>query len=243
MNKWSDMRNIVLGIVLVLCVAGCASRTEPTRYYRDSQYKILSKSNMGNYLNEAFRRIREREPSTQWSVVDEKESSIRIRCEWRNNAFDINLLLKDEGYNVEYVSSRNLNANADGSVMYYAYNKLVGYFLEELWDINHGRYTDPLHKATRSSFTGGDYWTEHNPQNAAQAIRSISRQRGRSAVAQDGVIVAADDGVVCPFCKKTIAENVRFCPECGKALVKLCPQCHKPVSGKFCGDCGQKVGE
>ena len=235
------MKNVILPVIFLASIFGCASRTEPTRRYRDAPYKILTKANMSSYMDEAFRRVREREPSTRWAVVDETSGSIRVRCAWRSNSFDIALLLKDSGYNVEYITSKNLNANEDGSVMYYAYNKLVGYFLEELWDINHGRYTDPLRKATRSSFTGGDYWAEHNPQNAAQAIQSISRQSARAKNAQDGILVSIDNGIVCHFCKKQITDGNRFCPECGKPLVKICQKCQKPVSGRFCGNCGQKM--
>ncbi len=231
----------VLFALFLFAFVGCASRTEPTTYYRDMPYRRLTKLNIVNYLNEVFRRVREREPSLKWSVVNKTPDFLRIRCSWRRNSFDIALVLKEKGYNVTYITSENLCANEDGSRMYYAYNKFVGYFLEELWDINNGIYTDPLRKATRSTAFGGDYSGELNPQNAAQAIRSLSMQNERAANAQVGIIASACTAVPCPFCKKDIPEDVRFCPECGKALVKICPKCQKPVSGKFCGDCGQKI--
>ena len=231
----------ILTAMLSLTLVGCATRTEPTKHYKDTPYKILTKMNMANYLGEAFRRVREREPALKWSVVDETPESFRIHCAWRKNSFDIALVLKEKGYNVEYITSENLKANEDGSEMYYAYNKFVGYFMEEMWDINQGIYTDPLRKATRSTFFGGDYWNEHNPQNAAQALQSFSRQNARAANAQDGMLVSTVQTIQCPFCKKEIGEGTRFCPECGKSLVKVCPKCQTPVTGKFCSSCGQKV--
>ena len=231
----------ILFALLSFVLVGCATRTEPTTHYRDMPYRRLTKLNISNYLNEVFRRVREREPSLKWSVVGRTSESFRIRCAWRRNSFDIALVLKEKGYNVAYITSENLGANEDGSRMYYAYNKFVGYFLEELWDINNGIYTDPLRKATRSTAFGGDYWSEQSPQNAAQAIQSLSLQNARAANAQVGAMVSASAAVSCPFCKKDIDADVRFCPECGKALVKVCPKCQKPSSGKFCGDCGQKV--
>lgn len=233
-------------VIIVFSVAGmlfggCASRVVPTDHYEDKKYVVVQKANVGQYLDEVFRRIREREPSTHWSVVESKPDAIRIRCAWRKNSFDINLVLKEKTYNVEYVCSQNLHANADGSRMYYAYNKLVKYFMEELFDVNHGRYTDPLHKATRSSFMGGDYLREHNPQTVGDVMRSINSQNARAGTAVDGVTISSERNVTCPHCGKVIDQGMRFCPECGKPLVKTCPKCGKLVRGRFCGDCGTKV--
>jgi membrane protease subunit (stomatin/prohibitin family) len=51
--------------------------------------------------------------------------------------------------------------------------------------------------------------------------------------------------VRCPECKKDIAADSKFCPDCGANLAATtkCPKCAKelPASSKFCPDCGTKM--
>ena len=50
----------------------------------------------------------------------------------------------------------------------------------------------------------------------------------------------------CRQCQATIAQNVKFCPQCGaqSPLTLFCSGCGKGVSASdsFCGDCGSPVG-
>lgn len=235
------MKKVLIALLAIITLFGCASRVEPTKYYRDFKYVRLSKSSMLDYMGETFRRVREREPSTKWEVVGANSDAIRVRCSWRSNAFEIDVVLMRDAYNIRYVSSQNLNANDDGSIMYYAYNKLVGYFLEELYDINHGRYTDPLRKSTRSSAFGGDYWNEHNPKNATDVLQSMAKQDLRARNASDGVAISDEISAYCIRCNAEIDKGVNFCPACGEAQHKLCKQCKKVVEGKFCTNCGLRA--
>lgn len=53
---------------------------------------------------------------------------------------------------------------------------------------------------------------------------------------------AASDAVACPSCGNMVGANVKFCPECGKAMQTVCQACGKPVgTAKFCPECGAKV--
>jgi membrane protease subunit (stomatin/prohibitin family) len=61
-----------------------------------------------------------------------------------------------------------------------------------------------------------------------------------------GEAAAAEAGVVCGACKKTVAPG-KFCSECGSPLPagpKFCSGCGAKLSGeaKFCPECGHKVG-
>lgn len=47
----------------------------------------------------------------------------------------------------------------------------------------------------------------------------------------------------CPKCNTKIAENKKFCPECGENLGNSCPKCGTSVkkSNKYCPNCGEKL--
>jgi len=49
----------------------------------------------------------------------------------------------------------------------------------------------------------------------------------------------------CPECKKEVADDAKFCPNCGVKLKesRLCPDCGKqiPDDAKFCPNCGKKL--
>ena len=233
---------VLVGIA-VLCMAGCLfSRVEPIEQFPDAKYSLFTKTTLANYMEEAFRRVREREPSTEWSVVSVSEDAVRVQCSWRMNSFEVDVVLKDDSYNVRYVSSSNLSATDDGRI-YYGYNKLVKYLMEELFDINHRRYTDPLHKETRFTLWGGDYVRERISVNESEMMRTMNNQGMRAKEAEKAVLVSGEKGGQCPDCKAQTKPGDRFCPQCGKAFANVCRKCGKPVSGKFCGACGAPVQE
>lgn len=47
----------------------------------------------------------------------------------------------------------------------------------------------------------------------------------------------------CSNCAIEVAEQKKFCGQCGSAAMRRCPSCNavSPVSSKFCGDCGTKL--
>ena len=47
----------------------------------------------------------------------------------------------------------------------------------------------------------------------------------------------------CSNCAIEVAEQKKFCGQCGSAAMRRCPSCDavNPVSSKFCGDCGTKL--
>jgi class 3 adenylate cyclase/tetratricopeptide (TPR) repeat protein len=44
----------------------------------------------------------------------------------------------------------------------------------------------------------------------------------------------------CPACGASVADDARFCPECGSSLGMTCPRCNAPVAAgaRFCAGCG-----
>ena len=51
---------------------------------------------------------------------------------------------------------------------------------------------------------------------------------------------------ICPECEAPLANNVKFCPECGAKIkqVAFCAQCGGKLTpgAKFCPECGAKAG-
>ena len=126
----STIVSIVLVAFVLYLLSGCTTRREPMVQFSDRPYNLLTPQNMAHQLPIVFRRIREREPSTKWYVVSESQESVYVQCSWRRNTFVVEILLKESGYNVRYVSSQNLNADAGGDgQIYYGYNKLLNYFM------------------------------------------------------------------------------------------------------------------
>lgn len=52
-----------------------------------------------------------------------------------------------------------------------------------------------------------------------------------------------ESGKVCSQCGHEVADNAKFCPECGASRQSKCPQCGQAnaAEAKFCKDCGQKL--
>ena len=50
-------------------------------------------------------------------------------------------------------------------------------------------------------------------------------------------------GKVCSQCGHAVADNAKFCPECGASMQPKCPQCGQTnaADAKFCKECGQKL--
>ena len=50
--------------------------------------------------------------------------------------------------------------------------------------------------------------------------------------------------MICPRCGATVADNSKFCGDCGTALPWQCSACgsENPADKRFCGDCGAARG-
>ncbi len=85
---------------------------------------------------------------------------------------------------------------------------------------------------------------------AAQASKSREEIWAHAAMAEEDKKLGTEvwrEGIraTCPKCNAPLAQNVKFCPECGERLQAAhCTNCGaKLVPGaKFCGDCGEKTG-
>jgi membrane protease subunit (stomatin/prohibitin family) len=85
---------------------------------------------------------------------------------------------------------------------------------------------------------------------AAQSSRSVEEVWAHAKMAEeDKHLTDADwrEGIraTCPQCGVPLANNVKFCPECG-ASIKSASHCTKcgaklALGAKFCADCGEKV--
>jgi membrane protease subunit (stomatin/prohibitin family) len=85
---------------------------------------------------------------------------------------------------------------------------------------------------------------------AAQASKSVEEVWAHAAMAEEDKKLHREvwrEGIVasCPNCEKPLAQNAKFCPECGFALKKkdVCPECGAKLSpgAKFCPECGHKI--
>ncbi|HEX7540637.1 MAG TPA: zinc ribbon domain-containing protein [Anaerolineales bacterium] len=85
---------------------------------------------------------------------------------------------------------------------------------------------------------------------AAQASRTVEEIWAHSKVAEGDREMLKDESwragvrATCPQCNAPLAENAKFCPECGAAILaeKICTKCGAKVKPgtKFCPDCGTK---
>ncbi len=86
--------------------------------------------------------------------------------------------------------------------------------------------------------------------SAAQAARSVEEIWSHAAMADEDRQLGKENwrGTIratCPKCEAPLAENAKFCPECGEQLNKVlhCTECGKKLKPgtKFCPECGTKV--
>ncbi|MCX6033765.1 MAG: zinc ribbon domain-containing protein [Chloroflexi bacterium] len=85
---------------------------------------------------------------------------------------------------------------------------------------------------------------------AAQASRTVEEIWAHSKVAEGDREMLKDESwragvrATCPQCNAPLAENAKFCPECGAAIraEKFCTKCGAKIKpdAKFCPDCGTK---
>jgi hypothetical protein len=87
---------------------------------------------------------------------------------------------------------------------------------------------------------------------AAQSSRTVEEIWAHSQVAEEDRDMLQEknwrEGVrgTCPSCNAPLANNAKFCPECGAKIKTedVCAKCGSKLDpgAKFCGDCGEKVG-
>jgi len=83
---------------------------------------------------------------------------------------------------------------------------------------------------------------------AAQASKSVEEIWAHAAMAEEDKKLATEDwraGVraTCPKCEAPLAQNAKFCPECGaKIAADTCTKCGAKLApnAKFCPECGEK---
>jgi predicted amidophosphoribosyltransferase len=86
--------------------------------------------------------------------------------------------------------------------------------------------------------------------SAAQASRSVEEVWAHAQMSEEDKKLSQEhwDQTIrasCPECEAPLAENAKFCPECGAKLKKVgnCKKCGAKLSdkSKFCYECGTKV--
>lgn len=85
---------------------------------------------------------------------------------------------------------------------------------------------------------------------AAQASRTVEEIWAHSKMAEEDRSMLKDESwragvrATCPKCNAPLANNAKFCPECGTAISaeKSCSKCGSKIKpdAKFCPDCGTK---
>ena len=85
---------------------------------------------------------------------------------------------------------------------------------------------------------------------AAQASRTVEEIWAHSKMAEEDRGMLKDESwragvrATCPQCNAPLADNAKFCPECGAAIrpEKFCSNCGVKIKPgvKFCPDCGTK---
>ena len=85
---------------------------------------------------------------------------------------------------------------------------------------------------------------------AAQASRTVEEIWAHSKVAEDDREMLKEESwragvrATCPQCNAPLAENAKFCPDCGAAIraERFCTNCGAKMKAdaKFCPDCGTK---
>jgi len=87
---------------------------------------------------------------------------------------------------------------------------------------------------------------------AAQASRTVEEIWAHSKVAEEDREMLKEESwragvrATCPQCNAPLAENSKFCPECGAAIKaeRFCANCGAKIKAdaKFCPECGTKQG-
>ncbi len=87
---------------------------------------------------------------------------------------------------------------------------------------------------------------------AAQASRTVEEIWAHSKVAEEDREMLKEESwragvrATCPQCNAPLAENSKFCPECGAAIKaeRFCTNCRAKIKAdaKFCPECGTKQG-
>ncbi len=86
--------------------------------------------------------------------------------------------------------------------------------------------------------------------SAAQASRSVEEVWAHARMSQEDKKLSQENWAetiraACPECEAPLAENAKFCPECGAKLKKAgkCKECGAklPDRAKFCSECGTKI--
>lgn len=88
--------------------------------------------------------------------------------------------------------------------------------------------------------------------SAAQASRSVEEIWAHAAMAEEDKKLAKENWretvrASCPKCEAPLAQNAKFCPECGEKLkgATHCIECGAKLlpGAKFCAECGTKTME
>lgn len=108
---------------------------------------------------------------------------------------------------------------------------------------------EAMREAAKNPGAGGMFMGAGVGLGAGSTVGGLMAGAMNSNSANSNIGLGAEKATVkCGACGKQIAEDSKFCPECGakveQAKSKFCPECGKPVAegSKFCPECGNKIG-